>query len=206
MIIDILEVGSYFVNCYLVGCEKTRKGIIIDPGENEELIMSKIKENNLEIEKIILTHGHLDHIGALEYVKNNLKVPVCIHKDDADMLTSSDKNLSSMTPDPIEASPADIYLEDGQFVEIGELKLKVLHTPGHSRGGISLYAEGAVFTGDALFLGSVGRTDLPGGDFDILMNSINEKLFSLPDDTVVYSGHGPDSTIGQEKQFNPFVS
>ncbi|MBD3168733.1 MAG: MBL fold metallo-hydrolase [candidate division Zixibacteria bacterium] len=205
MIVDILEVGTFMANCYLVGCENTRKGIIIDPGDTGDFILSKIKENRLDIEKIVITHGHLDHIGALEYIRDLLGIPVCIHKDDAEMLTSPDRNLSAMTPEPVKANPAEIVLDEGQYVEFGEKKLKVLHTPGHTPGGISLYGDGVVFTGDTIFLGSVGRTDFPYGDFEQLMQSIRDKIFTLPDETIIYSGHGPDTTVGQEKQYNPFV-
>ncbi|MBD3234293.1 MAG: MBL fold metallo-hydrolase [candidate division Zixibacteria bacterium] len=205
MLIDILEVGMYLANCYIIGCEKTRKGIIIDPGDNGDFILSKIKKNNIEVEKVVLTHGHLDHIGAVEYLRDTLNARVCIHEADAEMLFSADKNLSQDMPEPVETEPAEVLLKEGMFIEFGEEKLKVLHTPGHTKGGISLVGDGVVFTGDALFLGSVGRTDLPGGDFEELMNSIREKLFALPDETIVYSGHGPDTTIGQEKQYNPFV-
>jgi hydroxyacylglutathione hydrolase len=205
MIIDIIEVGMHRANCYIVGCEKTRKGIVIDPGDEGDFILSKIKENDLDIDKIVLTHGHLDHIGALEYVRDALNARVYIHRDDADMLVSPEKNLSAFTPEQVQANPAEVLLQEGDEIEFGEIKLKVLHTPGHTPGGISLYGEGVVFTGDAVFLGSVGRTDLPGGDFDLLMANIKEKIFTLPDDTVIYSGHGPDTTVGQEKNYNPFV-
>jgi len=205
MIIDILDVGMYHSNCYLVGCEKTHKGIIIDPGDEGDFIVSKVKDNNLKIEKIVLTHGHLDHIGAVEYLKNLFDAEVCIHKADADMLSIPEANLSSLTPDPISLQSADVFLEDGEKIVFGETELTVLHTPGHTPGGISLYGEGVVFTGDTIFFGSVGRTDLPYGDFDQLMESIKTKIFTLPDDTVVYPGHGPETTIGNEKQFNLFV-
>ena len=205
MIIDILEVGEYLANCYLVGCEKTRAGIVIDPGDAGDFVISKIKQNKLRIDKIVLTHGHLDHIGAVEYLRNILGAKVLIHSGDAEMLTSPDRNLSAFTASPMAAKEPDILLEDGQIIEFGETALKVLHTPGHSPGGISLYGEGVVFTGDTLFLGSVGRTDLPNGDFDLLMSSIQGKLFALPDETIIYPGHGPETTVEQEKNFNPFV-
>ena len=205
MIIDILEVGMYFANCYIVGCAKTRKGIIIDPGDSGDFIISKVNENNLHIEKIVITHGHLDHIGALEYLKEKLKVKVCIHEDDDVMLTSPEKNLSVFSSELLKGRPADILLKEGDEIVFGEVILEVLHTPGHSPGGISLYGDGAVFTGDTIFLGSVGRTDFPNGDFDVLMESIKKKIFTLPDETVIYSGHGPDTTVGQEKNYNPFV-
>jgi len=205
MIIDILEVGEYLANCYLVGCEKTRAGIVIDPGDAGDFVISKIKQNKLRIDKIVLTHGHLDHIGAVEYLRNILGAKVLIHSGDAEMLTSPERNLSAFTASPMAAKEPDILLEDGQIIEFGETALKVLHTPGHSPGGISLYGEGVVFTGDTLFLGSVGRTDLPNGDFDLLMSSIQGKLFALPDETIIYPGHGPETTLEQEKNFNPFV-
>ncbi|PJA27029.1 MAG: MBL fold metallo-hydrolase [candidate division Zixibacteria bacterium CG_4_9_14_3_um_filter_46_8] len=205
MIIDILEVGEYLANCYLVGCEKTRAGIVIDPGDAGDFVISKIKQNKLRIDKIVLTHGHLDHIGAVEYLRNILGAKVLIHSGDAEMLTSPERNLSAFTASPMAAKEPDILLEDGQIIEFGETALKVLHTPGHSPGGISLYGEGVVFTGDTLFLGSVGRTDLPNGDFDLLMSSIQGKLFALPDETIIYPGHGPETTVEQEKNFNPFV-
>ena len=178
---------------------------MIDPGDAGDFVISKIKQNKLRIDKIVLTHGHLDHIGAVEYLRNILGAKVLIHSGDAEMLTSPERNLSAFTASPMAAKEPDILLEDGQIIEFGETALKVLHTPGHSPGGISLYGEGVVFTGDTLFLGSVGRTDLPNGDFDLLMSSIQGKLFALPDETIIYPGHGPETTVEQEKNFNPFV-
>lgn len=201
----MFEVGSYMANCYLVGCDKTRQGVVIDPGDSGDMILSRIEENKLTIDKILLTHGHLDHIGAVGYVRKALGAKVYIHKGDAEMLISPEVNMSAYTPTPVQTNGADILVEDNQEIEFGETKLTVLHTPGHSPGGISLYGEGVVFTGDTIFLGSVGRTDFPNSDFDQLMSSITEKIYALPDETVIYPGHGPDTAVGQEKQFNPFV-
>ena len=208
MIVKRLAVGPLQTNCYIVGCEETRKGAIIDPGGSHEMILDEVERLGLDIIAVIDTHGHVDHILANRQVMEATGAPLMIHPLDAPMLSSPMKGfaflLGRMKPSP----PADRLLEDGDEVQIGQITLKVLHTPGHSQGSISLLAdgEGKVFSGDVLFRMSIGRSDLAGGNFDTLVRSIKEVLFALPDDTVVYSGHGPETTIGFERRGNPWVA
>jgi glyoxylase-like metal-dependent hydrolase (beta-lactamase superfamily II) len=181
--------------------------MIIDPGDEAGGILKSVQDLELGIKLIVLTHGHLDHIGALKEVKEATGAEVAIHSDDAKPLQGHYQSLGAMFglsyPAP---SPPDRLLEDGDSLDIGDLQFAVLHTPGHSPGGICLSGQGVVFTGDTLFNQGIGRTDLPGGDYDQLMNSIHTRLMTLPDSTSVYPGHGPQSTIGAERQGNPFLS
>jgi glyoxylase-like metal-dependent hydrolase (beta-lactamase superfamily II) len=204
MIVKGLVVGPLQVNCYLVGCEETKEGIVIDPGGDAPVILSQIHALELNIAYIINTHGHIDHVAANRSIKEATSAPIAIHRLDAPWLTNPQGGLAlllGVTPGP----PADIFLEEGDEVRFGKISLKVLHTPGHTTGGISLWGEEIIFTGDALFKMGIGRTDLPGGDFKTLIKSIRTKLFTLPEETVVYPGHGPATTIGREKRTNPFV-
>jgi len=205
MILEILEVGPYFVNCYIVGDPETKEGIIIDPSAEPDRIIAHSEKYSLDISRIIITHGHADHIGALHEIRKHFKVPVLIGAGDSHMLTDPAANLSGYAGEQILTDPPDGNLKEGDIVKVGNLEFKVFETPGHSPGSISLYGQGVVFTGDALFLGSIGRTDFPGCSYETLVNSIRTKLLTLPEDTIIYSGHGPDSTIGQERDFNPFL-
>lgn len=205
LIIEILETGPFFVNCYIVGDPESKQGFIIDPGWDAERIIEMVDRHKLSIDSIIITHGHADHIVAIDELKHHFKARVFIGEMDANMLTDSDANLSTMSGESFSGSPADGLLREGDIVKAGRFEFKILDTPGHSPGSISLYGHGVVFTGDALFLGSIGRTDFPGSDHETLLESINTKLLILPEDTIVYAGHGPDTTIGQEKDFNPFL-
>ncbi len=206
LLIDILELGPYFVNCYIVGDPESGEGMIIDPSWDPDRIISHVDRHGSNIEKIVITHGHADHIGALDVMRNHFKAQVFIGEKDAVMLTDPAANLSGMANERIMTGPPEKYLKEGDTVSVGQYDFKVLETPGHSPGSISLYGQGVVFTGDALFLGSIGRTDFPGCSHETLIDSIQSKLLSLPDNTIVYSGHGPDTTIGQEREFNPFLS
>jgi len=198
-----IEVGPYMTNCYIVSDDK--QALVIDPGDDYQMIEKYIKKNSLKVEKIILTHGHIDHIGAVAQIKKLTDAPVLIHPEDADMLTDAKANLSAYHTESFSVGPADGFLNEGDIIDLGRFQFKVLHTPGHSPGGISLATDGIVFTGDALFWGSVGRTDFPNGSHEILINSIKTKLMTLPDETIVYSGHGPQTTIGHERGINPFL-
>jgi glyoxylase-like metal-dependent hydrolase (beta-lactamase superfamily II) len=206
IIIEILELGPFFVNCYVVGDPQTKKGILIDPGWDAERIISFVVRLGLQIESIVITHGHADHILALDELRNHFGAKVMIGEKDAVMLTDPGANLSGMAGEEFYTSPADRLLCEGDIVSVGRFTFKVLETPGHSLGSISLYGNGVVFTGDALFLGSIGRTDFPGSDHETLIASIQNKLLTLPGDTIIYSGHGPDSTIGQERDINPWLT
>lgn len=184
----MLSVGPYQANCYILGCDKTKQGLIIDPGDEVFRIVNEITKLGLSIKYILITHGHIDHVGGAQELKKITKAPVMIHSLDEPGLGFS----------------ADSHLSDGQEIPLGNYMIKVIHTPGHSPGGVCLYAPGVIFTGDTLFAGSVGRTDFPGGSHEQLIINVKEKLFNLGDDIHVYPGHGPHSTIGRERMSNPF--
>lgn len=207
MNIEILPVGSLEANCYILSCENTKEGVVIDPGDEGERILSLIKDLGLKIKYIINTHGHYDHIASNKDVKDVLKCELLVHEDDYEMIIDPKKNLSYLMGNTEDGVAADISLQDGDIIEFGDIKLKVIHTPGHTRGGICLYNEKdkTCITGDTLFYGSIGRTDLYGGDYETLIKSIKEKLLVLPDEVVTYPGHGPQSNIGLEKQINPYL-
>jgi len=196
---------GYGVNCYIIYCEKTKKAAIIDPGGNADAILNFIDQNQLEPQFIILTHAHGDHIGALREVKEKKNLPVNIHPLEEPMLRDANKNMSRWMGYPSVEIAADRLLKDNEIIELGELKLHIIHTPGHTRGGICIKVEDALFTGDTLFAGSIGRTDFEGGSFPQIIDSIKNKLLVFDDNTKVYPGHGPESTIGMEKRLNPFL-
>jgi hydroxyacylglutathione hydrolase len=204
MLLRKLVVGPLASNCFIVGAEPGEVGMIIDPADEAQVILGAVKELGLDIKYIVLTHGHLDHIGALKEVRDKIGAEVAVHGADVNLL--KDHSLGNLFglfyPKP---PPPDRLLEDGDSLDVGNLHFQVLHTPGHTPGGICLLGHGVVFSGDTLFNYGIGRTDLPGGSYSQLMNSIHTKLMVLPDDTVVYPGHGPDSTIGTERRGNPFL-
>ncbi|MFH1309680.1 MAG: MBL fold metallo-hydrolase [Candidatus Omnitrophota bacterium] len=190
-------VGPLCVNCYLVYDENTLKGMLIDPGEYSEEVKIYVKESRIDLIGIINTHGHADHMAG----NSAYNLPIFIHEFDEDYLKNSKKNLSFFLGRHIGEVKAAGLLKDGDVVEVGNFKLKVIHTPGHTPGGISLLSGDILFSGDTLFCEGVGRTDLSGGSQPDLMRSIYEKLFVLPDNTRVYPGHGSETTIGHEKKF-----
>lgn len=204
MILKKLVVGPLASNCYIVGSEPTKEGMIIDPADEAEEILQSIKELGLKISLIVLTHGHPDHVGALKEIKEATGAEVAIHTDDAEFLQQQSLGflfgLSYPAP-----PPPDRLLKDKDSIDIGDLHFGVLHTPGHTPGGICLLEHGVLFSGDTLFNYGIGRYDLPGGDYNQLMDSLRTKLMGLPDDTIVYPGHGPETTIGAERRGNPFL-
>ncbi len=200
-----MPVGPIMANCYILGCEETREAVVIDPGDDADQILLKLADLKLKVKYIINTHGHFDHVGANKKLKEATGAPLVIHEQDAPMLGHLSQAAASFGLRSENSPAPDKTVEDGDVIKFGNISLKVIYTPGHSPGGISLYTDSCVFVGDTLFQGSIGRTDLPGGDFTTLKNSIQNKLFVLPEDTVVYTGHGPETTIGREKRYNPFV-
>lgn len=206
MVFEVIVVGPLSVNCFVLGCEDTREGVVVDPGGDVERIMQAVRRHDLAIRYIINTHGHFDHVGGNRQAIAALKAPLLIHQADAPMLDRV-ADVGRMYGIQSENSPpADGFLVDGMAIEFGACRMKVLHTPGHTQGGCCLYLaeEGRIITGDTLFADSIGRTDLPGGSHDQLLESIRSKLFVLPDDVVAYPGHGPETSIGHEKRHNPY--
>ncbi|MDK2820154.1 MAG: hydroxyacylglutathione hydrolase [Clostridia bacterium] len=207
MFLKTLVVGPLAANCYLIGCPETKEGAVIDPGAEGEKILAAAREADLKIKYIINTHGHLDHISANGTIKKATGAEVLIHSADASCLTDPKRNLSVMAGASITSPAADRLLEEGSIIKIGKtITLEVIHTPGHTLGGICLKGENEVFTGDTLFAGSIGRTDFPGGSYRDLIDAVRKKLFTLDESLKVYPGHGPSSTIGTEKAENPFFS
>ena len=204
MVLKKLELGPFATNCYIVGSGSDKAGMIIDPGDEAKQILKGVRDLKLDIKLIVLTHGHFDHIVALKEVKEATRAEVAIHADDAYFLQERPLSATFGFSYPDTPSP-DRLLKGGDSIDIGDLHFLVLHTPGHSRGGICLLGQGVVFSGDTLFNYGIGRTDFPGGSYNQLMNSIHTKLMVLPDDTTVYPGHGPDTTIGAERRGNPFL-
>jgi hydroxyacylglutathione hydrolase len=208
MIVKALVVGPFESNCFVVGSETTREGLIIDPGADATNILNTVRGLRLSIALIVATHNHIDHIGALRSVKDATGAKYAVHEADTReaMPMIFGRMMGLMLGSSLRAAPKpDRLLKDGDLIEIGDLKFEVLHTPGHTPGGISLLGDGIVFSGDTLFNFGIGRTDLAGGDYGKLMDSIMTKLMVLPDSTIVYPGHGPETTIGAERKSNPFL-
>ncbi|MCF8109962.1 MAG: MBL fold metallo-hydrolase [Desulfobacteraceae bacterium] len=205
MILKALAVGPIMANCYILGCERTKSAAVIDPGDDADRILMKLAEDSLTLKYIIDTHGHFDHVGGNAALKKASGADLLIHKADAPMLAELGRTAASFGLPAENSPPPDRTIDEGDEISFGDITLKVLHTPGHSPGGVSLYTDKMVFVGDALFEGSIGRTDLPGGDYNTLISSIKTKLLAMDDDTKVYTGHGPATTIGQERGINPFL-
>jgi hydroxyacylglutathione hydrolase len=207
MILEMLTVGPFQENCYVIGDEETGEGAIVDPGDEATRIGLAVERTNLDIGQILITHAHIDHVGAVAALVDEYACPVLMHAEAEPMLQQLPTQAMMMGFRFGKVPTADRHVGGEEMLEVGGLELKSLYTPGHAPGHLAFYVEGEalVLSGDALFAGSVGRTDLFGGSIEVLMRSINEKLLALPDETKVYPGHGPETTIGDERRHNPFL-
>ena len=204
MIVRRLAVGPLEANCFLIGDEDSRKAMVIDPGDEPDRIMAGVKADNLSLEYIVCTHAHFDHVGAVPDIKDETGAKIIIHKDELEIYQGARDMAAFWGYDIAPLPEADILVEDGDEIRLGSLSFRVLHTPGHSPGGMCLFGAGVVVTGDTLFAGAVGRTDFHGGDINKLKESF-QRLLSLPPETEVLAGHGPNSTIGRERSENFFL-
>ena len=207
MILEMLTVGPFQENCYVIGDQESRVGALIDPGDEAARIAMAVEETGLDIGSIIVTHAHIDHVGAVAALTEEYACPVLMHAEAEPELEGLPTQAMMMGIRFGKAPKVDRYVEDEEVVEVGDLRLRSLYTPGHAPGHLAFYLqdEGLVLSGDALFAGSVGRVDLPGGSMEVLMQSIEERLLTLPNETVVCPGHGPRTTIGNERTSNPFL-
>ena len=203
--VEPLIVGPLMSNCYIVWDEKKKQGVIIDPGDDPQDILDRVKDLGITIKYILATHGHFDHVGGVASLRQNLNAEFLAHEKDFFFIEDG-KNAANRWNVDIEQPPRpDRFIKEGDKIKFGEFELEVLHTPGHSPGGVSFLYDRMLFGGDTLFQGSIGRTDFRQGSFEDLSNSIKTRLYTLPDDTIVYTGHGPVTTIGDEKKYNAFV-
>ncbi len=202
----VMEVGPLAVNTYIVEHEASRKAFVVDPGDEAGRIHGELVNRGLLLEKILLTHGHFDHVGGVRLLKDRTGAEILIHPEDADGMRAASRQgrmFGLRVPDP---PPPDVLVREGDTVLLGDQAFRVVHTPGHTPGHVAFLAAGMAFVGDLVFAGSIGRTDLPGGSYEELIRSVREKIFTLPDDTVLFPGHGPATTVGEERRTNPFFT
>ena len=192
-------------NCYILGCPEAKQGIVIDPGIRVGEIAQAVAAESLKISAIVNTHAHIDHVAGVHKAKEDLGAPFFLHAGDRQILENVNVSAARFGLPPVDKPSVDRWLEDGDKIELGERSLEVIHTPGHSPGGICLLVDGHLFSGDTLFAGSIGRTDFSGGDFETLIKSIRNRILTLPAETVIHPGHGPDTTVEMEKAYNPFL-
>ncbi len=208
MIHEIIPVGMLACNCSIVGDESTGEALIIDPGDEIDRILEILKRHNLRATQIIATHAHIDHVGGIDKLRRTCGAPVLLHEDDLFLYQNLSMQAAWLGVEPPGVAEIDQFVREGQTIRCGELAFEVLHTPGHSPGSISLHrkgGEGQLFSGDTLFEGSIGRTDLWGGSMDKILRSIKERLLVFDDATRVFPGHGAETTIGHERERNPFL-
>jgi hydroxyacylglutathione hydrolase len=207
MILEMLTVGPFQENSYIIGDEDSGAGVVVDPGDEAARIALAVEQTDLEVGSIIATHAHIDHVGAVAALADEYACPVLMHAESEPMLMQLPTQAMMMGLKFGKVPAVDRHISDGEMLEVGKLRLHSLYTPGHAPGHLAFYIEdeGVVLSGDALFAGSVGRVDLPGGSMEVLMRSIEERLLTLPDETWVYPGHGPRTSIGNERTSNPFL-
>lgn len=206
LVIERYEVGMFLVNAYIIGCLKSGIGAIVDPGDQGDWLVERALQLNLNIQYILNTHGHADHIMDNGTVKGKTGAQIVIHPLDAKMLTDPDANISAAFSMPTTSPPADRFFDENSPFQVGNVAFQVIHAPGHSPGSVCLYHDSIALVGDVLFAGSIGRTDFPGGSFEILVENIRRKLLPLGDHVIAFPGHGPETTLGQERRTNPFLN
>ncbi|MBN2331789.1 MAG: MBL fold metallo-hydrolase [Deltaproteobacteria bacterium] len=207
MILETVVVGPLQVNCYIVGCEQSKKAAVIDPGDNVDAILAALAGHKLTVQYIINTHEHFDHVGGNKRLKEVTGAKLLAHEKAAAEIVNISSRAAIWGMQAEDSPAADRFLQEGDQVIVGDsVTLEVFETPGHSLGSICLATSGAVFVGDLIFAGSIGRTDFPGGDYQVLLSSVREKVFTLDNETVIYPGHGPATTVGREKLTNPFFT
>ncbi|HEX9023113.1 MAG TPA: MBL fold metallo-hydrolase [Geobacteraceae bacterium] len=207
MIFEIVVVGPLAVNCFILGCEKSKEGVVVDPGAEPDRIIAAVSRLGLGISRVINTHGHFDHVGGNRKVLEHTGAELLVHEKDAPFLSRAAEVAAKYGASTENSPPPDRFLEDGAIISFGNYQMKAIHTPGHTPGGSCLYiaSEVLVLTGDTLFADGIGRTDFPGGSHDTLIESIRTRLFQLPDAVRACPGHGPSTTIGHEKRYNPYL-
>lgn len=205
MIVRRIENGPFFVNTYLIGCEVTKKGILVDPGHEIDTITAAIEKSGLDIEAIVNTHGHIDHVASVHHFQTTRTIPFKLHAADAEFLDRLAEQCVMFGLPTIPKPTVDEWLEAGTTLTVGELSFELRHAPGHSPGSLVFRGAGESIVGDVVFEGSIGRTDLPLGDGATLLESIRREILSLPDDTRLHPGHGPATTVGRERAHNPFL-
>lgn len=206
MILESLPTGPLQVNCYIIGCETTRDAAVIDPGGDVDQILDLVQKLDLQVKLIINTHGHFDHVGGNRRLIEKTGAELLLHEADLPLLGLAAQHAAGYGLSTEQSPEPDRLMKAGDLIRLGELELRVLETPGHTPGGVCLYVDDQVIVGDTLFAGSIGRTDLPGGDHQQLLDSIHKNLLTLPDETVAHPGHGPATTIGRERRYNPFLT
>jgi glyoxylase-like metal-dependent hydrolase (beta-lactamase superfamily II) len=207
MIHEILPVGLLQCNCSVFGDPESREAVVVDPGDEISRILDVLRAHDLTLKAIVITHAHIDHIGGAAKLKRATGAPVYMNRNDAELQKMLDVQASWLGLPPVPDVEIDAPANDGDRLQVGPVEIHVLHTPGHTQGSVSLWipSESKLFAGDTLFRDSIGRTDLPGGDHRQILRSIHDKLLPLPEDTIVIPGHGPATTIGRERRFNPFL-
>ncbi len=206
MIFESVVVGELEVNCFVLACEQTREGIIVDPGDQASDILNLVESNRIRVVEVVATHGHFDHIGRVSSVVEKTGAPFSIHKDDLFMVEGLVDIAAFLGMETDSPPKIDRFISEGDTIRFGQEELGIVHVPGHAPGNVALVWPGHAIVGDSIFAGSVGRTDLEGSDPDVLMASIRDKILTLSDDTQLYPGHGPFTTVGVEKRSNPFLN